>query len=121
MGLDCRVEPRRGKFTLPDLDVTTCGLFSNLVPMGRVSFLFASEVHGGLQPGVFRLQGQCLLVSLLRQLVVRLVILRGEILGHLVGEFAQDDPSGRVVRVGLERSLEPVDLSNRSIWWVPME
>src|SRR5208337_2752196 len=95
--------------TLPDLDVTTCGLFSSLVPMGRVSFLFASEVHGGLQPGVFRLQGQCLLVSLLRQLVVRLVILRGEILGHLVGEFAQDDPSGRVVRVGLERFLEQVD------------
>ncbi len=89
--------------------------------MGRVSFLFASEVHRGLQPGVFRLQGQCLLVRLLRQLVIRFVILRGEILGHLVGEFAQDDPSGRVVRVDLSDSRSKWIASNRSIWWVSME
>ena len=82
----------------------TCGFFSSLVPVGRVSFLFASELNGGLQPGVVGLQHQCLPVSLPRELVVLLVILRGEILGDLVGEFAQDDPGGHVVRVVLSDS-----------------
>ena len=115
-GLNRRVETRRDKFTLPDLDIATCSLPSSLVPMGRVSSLFASQFHGGLQPGVFRLQCQCLLVRYLRQPVVRLVILRGYILGRLVGEFAQDDPGGHVVGLDLSDSWSSWIASKRSIW-----
>ena len=102
MGLDRRVEPRSGKFTFPYLDVTACGLPSSLVPMGIVSLSFTSGFYRGFQSGVFRLQGERLLVRFQRELLVRLVLGGGEVLGQFLGEFAQDDPTGSVFWIGLQ-------------------